>query len=60
MQISQKQRIRARKLLNTATEALSALVNERLNIGNLTSEEVHAARQSLQNAQSELDAQPSA
>ncbi len=55
-----KQRLRAHKLLNTASDALRAIVNERLNLGSETIEEINNARQSIQNAGNELDCQPGA
>jgi hypothetical protein len=55
-----KQRLRAHKLLNTASDALRAIVNERLNLGKETTEAINDARQSIQNAGNELDCQPGA
>lgn len=55
-----KQRLRAHKLLNTAADALRALVNERLNLGEETIKEINDARQAIQNAGNEIDCQPGA
>lgn len=58
--IQQKQRVRARKLLNDAANALADLRNERLNLGKETREAINEATTQVSNAQSELDAQPGA
>jgi hypothetical protein len=58
--IQAKQRVRAQKLLNTASDALYALVNERLNLGSETKEAINAARSQIQIADAELHAQPGA
>lgn len=55
-----KQRLRAHKLLNQASDALRALRNERLNLSEETEKSVNDASQRVQDASNDLDCQPGA
>jgi len=58
--INAKQRLRAHKLLNTASDALWLLRRERLNLADSTEDAIAGAIEQIINANAELDSQPGA